>query len=471
MRTSMRYPAVRAAARRGFRSVLATAGRGLPTLAAVLLATPGLAQWKSDLQACGAASLSPEQRIEACTRSLASEKLTASDRAATYNNLGVAWKAKGEVDQAIASYDRAIAVDPRFANAYGNRGAAFGAKGDLDSAMRDFNRALELDPKLAQAHENRGLARESRGDLDGAIQDLDEAIRLEPHTAMNYVERAGAWQAKGDLVKATADLNEAIRLQPDSEQLFVFRGLLWDRQRDYTRSIADYDEAIRLNPLSAVAYNNRCNTWLIKEAYDRAADDCAQAEKLDPDLAKAHFNRGVLWTIANDYARARDEFDQVIRLNPRFAPAYKSRAALSFYGGQFDAAQADLEQAAGLFGYDPYVAIWRYLAQARAGHAEAAARDLAQSSSGNRDTAWPAPVVGLYLDRGDPGSVFRTAQQGDARAQGDQQCEAAFYVGEWHLLHGEKGQALRFFEDAQRNCRKSFSESGGARAELDRLSR
>jgi len=155
-------------------------------------------------------------------------------------------------------------------------------------------------------------------------------------------------------------------------------------------------------------------------------------------------------------------------LNPQFGPAYKSRAALFFYRGQFEAAQSDLAQAARAGRADPYVAIWRFLAQARAGQAAAAARDLAPEAGHG---AWPAPVVDLYLGRGDPASVFKAAGQGDAHAQGDQQCEAAFYVGQWHLLRGEKGPAARYFEDAQRNCRKSFSESAGARAELDRLSK
>jgi len=463
--------AVRASTQPRCHSVTAAFGRALVVLAAGALATPGLAQWKSDLEACGRASLAPQQRIEVCTRALLSTDLPAADRAMTYNNLGVAWKEAGDLERAIANYDRAIAVDSRFANAYNSRGAALGSKGDLVSALRDFDRAIELNPELGSAYENRGLVLQSRGDLGGAIKDLDEAIRLQPGVGRNYVERASVWDTKGNAARAIDDLSEAIRLDPGREELFVVRGLLWDRQRDTTHSIADYDEAIRLNPKFAAAYNNRCNTWLIKQAYDRAAADCTTALQLDPALAQAHFNRGVLWVVANDYAKAREEFDQAIRLKPQFAPAYKSRAALSFYSAQFDAAQADLVLAASLLRSDPYVAIWLYLAQARAGQAESAARQLAENATGADPAAWPAPVIGLYLGRGDAGSVFKAAQQGEARAQSDQQCEAAFYVGEWHLLHAEKAQALRLFEDAQRNCRKSFSESGGARAELDRLAR
>jgi lipoprotein NlpI len=446
-------------------------GRGLVVLAISAVAPAALAQWKSDLEACSRDSLSPQERIEICKKASEAKDLSASDRATAYNNLGAAWKAKGDLNQAIANYDRAIALDPRLANAYNNRGAALGAKGDLDAAMRDFDHAIELDARLALAHENRSVVLQSRGDLDGAIKDLDEAIKLEPKNGKGYLERAGAWQAKGDLVKAIEDLSEAIRLEPERPELFVFRGLLLDRQGDTTHSIADYDEAIRLNPGYAAAYNNRCNTWLLKEAYAQAVADCTVALKLDPDLAQAHFNRGVLWVLANDLAKARGEFDDAIRLRPELAPAYKSRAALNFYSGQFDAAQADLMHAAALLRSDPYVAIWLYLAQARGGHSEAAAKELAERRSGDSRTAWPAPVIDLYLGRSDPGSVFKAAQQGDARAQGDRQCEAAFYVGEWHLLHSEKPQALRLFEDAQRNCRKTFSESGGARAELDRLAR
>ena len=445
-------------------------GRWLFGLVIGTFAAASPAQWQSALQACIAGAPSPQQRIGACTDALGSERLSPRERAAALANRGVAWKEAGQIARAIEDYDRAIAADPRFANAYSNRGAALGSEGDLDSAMRDFDRAIELDPALALAYENRGVAFKGRGDLDAAIKDLDQAIRLGPDER-SYVERAGAWQAKGDLPKAVADLGEAIKLDPGREELFVSRGLLWERLHDYTHSIADFDEAIRLNPLSAVAYNDRCNTWLIKAAYAQAAADCEQAEKLDPQLATAHFNRGVLWMVATEYARAKDEFDQAIGLDPGLAPAYKSRGVLNYRSGQFDAAQADLSQAIRQLRTDPYVAIWLYLAQARAGHAQDAARDLAQNAPDRGEAAWPSAVIGLYLGSGDPGLVYKAAQQGDARTQGERQCEAAFYIGEWHLLQGHNGQAMRLLEDAARNCPTTFSESGAARAELERVAR
>jgi lipoprotein NlpI len=308
------------------------------------------------------------------------------------------------------------------------------------------------------------------GDVDAAIADFDEALKIDPSASDVYLDRALAWESRNELAKAVADLGDAIRVNPTDEELFVARGRLWERQRDFTRAIADYDEAIRLNPKAAGAYNNRCNTWLQKEAYGQALADCNEAVKLNPDLALAHFNRGVVMEITGDLAGAIGEFGETIRLNPQFGPAYKSRGALNFDAGHFDLAKADYDTAARLLPADPYVLLWRYLAGARSDRA-AAGSQLEQDAAQVRAGTWPSPVIALMLGHGEAGAVFQSAQQADARVQVDQQCEASFYVGQWHLLQGQKSQAIRLLEDAERNCRRTFAESTGARAELDRLNR
>ena len=53
---------------------------------------------------------------------------------------------KGKYDDAIADYDKAIALDPNVALAYTNRGGAYYMKGDKDQTIADFCKALEIDP-------------------------------------------------------------------------------------------------------------------------------------------------------------------------------------------------------------------------------------------------------------------------------------------------------------------------------------
>jgi tetratricopeptide (TPR) repeat protein len=62
-----------------------------------------------------------------------------------------------DVNRQIAELDRAIALNPKSADAYRNRGLLFGRKRDYDRALRDFNKALVLNPNDARSYAFRGL--------------------------------------------------------------------------------------------------------------------------------------------------------------------------------------------------------------------------------------------------------------------------------------------------------------------------
>jgi lipoprotein NlpI len=102
-----------------------------------------------DAETC--AKQSGDVAIAACSRAIASHRYNGRDLAAQYNNRGVAYQAKGDLDRAIADYSEAIRLNPKYVLAFTGRGLANLHAGALPKALADLNQASELDPKDAYA--------------------------------------------------------------------------------------------------------------------------------------------------------------------------------------------------------------------------------------------------------------------------------------------------------------------------------
>ncbi len=68
--------------------------------------------------------------------------------AGAYNKRGVAYARKGQYDQAISDFNKALEINPRYATAYYNRGIAYKDKGQYDKAWEDVHKAQDLGHKI-----------------------------------------------------------------------------------------------------------------------------------------------------------------------------------------------------------------------------------------------------------------------------------------------------------------------------------
>ncbi len=125
-------------------------------------------------------------------------------------------KAKnGDLDGAIADFDRAAELDPKNDAPYYNRAQAKRLKNDTAGAIADYTRAIELGSTNPAAYNNRGNARAETNDRNGAIADYTRAIELKPDYARAYYNRAVARKGKGDAKGAAADFKRAQQLDPN----------------------------------------------------------------------------------------------------------------------------------------------------------------------------------------------------------------------------------------------------------------
>ncbi len=149
-------------------------------------------------------------------------------------------------------FDKALAVDPRFAHAWTNRGVAWRRLGDFEEAERSHLRALEIEageptaltnlaslylaagrrdeaaPLLARVddhlrrnpfhHFRLGSKALRGGDAEAAVRHLRVAIRRLPEEAEFHEALSRALAAKGDLVKARESLERALQLAAGEEQ-------------------------------------------------------------------------------------------------------------------------------------------------------------------------------------------------------------------------------------------------------------
>lgn len=290
--------------------------------------------------------------------------------------------------------------------------------GDGDAARR----VTECNAILVKM---RGLAAYDKDDLDGAIAAYDEAIKIDAKFADGYLYRGIARYAKKDFDNAIADYTKAIELEP-TPLAYLDRGIAWTAKHDFDHAITDYDSAIRIFPKYPEAYYWRGNTWKEKGDLDRAIADFSEAIRIDADQSNAYDRRGQIY----------------------------------FYKGNFAAAATDLRRVDDLTG-SPYAMLWVYLSRARAGKNSVAELTADVARLKNKD--WPFPVIDFYLGR-------RSLEEMRAAAgKPDEKCEAAFYAGEWYLLHGKKAEARPELQFASDNCPKTFIESFGAAGELKRL--
>src|SRR5213592_1174719 len=129
-------------------------------------------------------------------------------------NRGIEKGKNGDLDGAIADFDRAIKLNPKDDAPYYNRAQARRLKKDTPGAIADYTRAIELGSTNPAAYNNRGNARAEKNDRDGAIADYTRAIELKPDYARAYYNRATTKKEKVDKAGAAADFKRAKELDP-----------------------------------------------------------------------------------------------------------------------------------------------------------------------------------------------------------------------------------------------------------------
>jgi tetratricopeptide (TPR) repeat protein len=124
---------------------------------------------------------------------------------------------QGKRNEAIEQFQRAIAIDPMFADPHNELGIAFAEAGHGAEAIEQFQQAIAIDPKNGDAYRNLGTARLVAGRPNEAIEPLKRAVAMDPKLAHGYLLLSQAHQAAGDFREAQRTLRQCLKVVADND--------------------------------------------------------------------------------------------------------------------------------------------------------------------------------------------------------------------------------------------------------------
>jgi tetratricopeptide (TPR) repeat protein len=140
-------------------------------------------------------------------------------RAATAQyNVGTILLERGEPQESIDYFQRALETEANYAKAEFNLGTALSAVGQHNDAIAHYRRAIEIQPDYILAHNRLGHVSLRAGRLEDAVAHFRMALHLQPNDAGAHHALAAALAQTGRFEEAVRHFEAAISLQPEMVQ-------------------------------------------------------------------------------------------------------------------------------------------------------------------------------------------------------------------------------------------------------------
>jgi tetratricopeptide (TPR) repeat protein len=181
-------------------------------------------------------------------------------RAERYFKKGTTYHLQGELNQAIRSYQEALAFDPDHLSAHTNLATAYLQTGRFKEAEQELVYLYAQKPKDTKVIFNFGLLLYRTGELASAEIKLKKLLELEPHHLEANLLLANIYEEKGEMGQALEHCIKAYQVNSSEPRVLYRLGRAWDMVGDPAKAISYY----RLF-LSAHGEKEHQWTWAVRD--------------------------------------------------------------------------------------------------------------------------------------------------------------------------------------------------------------
>ena len=189
------------------------------------------------------------------------EKKHPSNHVVMYG-LGTVHAIEGQYDDAIKYFTKATDIFPYFIEAYFNLGVAYKKKFDIKNAVRAMNRVIEIGDS---EHEQVQQAKELISELENQLRKTTGMTLDQYFFSQDKFDTACSHMENGKWEKAMLGFKECLKLHEDHQQSYGNLGICYAQLGQKAKAIEAYDKALEIDPNYEPAIANKIMVERIQE--------------------------------------------------------------------------------------------------------------------------------------------------------------------------------------------------------------
>jgi tetratricopeptide (TPR) repeat protein len=246
----------------------------------------------------------------------------------SYYNLAKAYELKGLYNEAVVSYQKAIALNDEEPHVHLSLGDLLCRQDRFDEARASYQRAITVSPRLVPAHIRLARLLDGSGDLQEAIVRLKRALNIEPDNSELHYLLARLYEKADFLNEAAKRICCAVDYAPGHFYYHYYKACIYFRLKNWDPALSALQAALNIDPEEICAQVLLGKVYFYKTAYEEALQCFQKVLELEPNQLEALYYSGKIGLLTKDTSAAEKCFFRVFAINPDFRKAYVELAQL-----------------------------------------------------------------------------------------------------------------------------------------------
>ncbi len=204
---------------------------------------------------------------------------------------GLGVLSRDDFARAAAYFEKAVEVDPNYAEAWYQAGFSYGMLGKHEDALKASKQAAKLRPEWTETYVNIGASSYALGKYDDAVNAYKQATKLDSANPDTQYALGLSLNKLGRSDEEILAYKRAVALKPDFVNAFEKLGLAYFKQKRYAEAVPAFESLKTYKP-DAKTYNYLGESYFESGKTEESIEAFNNAVNFNPNLEQARYNLG-----------------------------------------------------------------------------------------------------------------------------------------------------------------------------------